>query len=357
MNLIYGLAWMVCLFSTAWAQAATSTALAERALPSISEGQVREIDEPTLDLLLKTQDALFAEDYAACEALLAKAQALDPKHPGPQIYLQSVLIYMIQTNMRAGQDTRATVERLRVVSDKAVEMATAYNDLHKSPASKLFLGGGLGTRGMGQLYLGNYIAAFKDGKRAYALLKECVAEEPRMYNAYLGLGQFEYTSGRMAGVLQYVLDLHGDEAKGLSLLETCEAKGTYAAPSAMMFLSRMYLYDQKDYDKAFHYLSKLYQRWPNNPGFTRYVLDLARQLGYDQERAWDLVEKVGVNWDQGWRPGQGFKLDFEESRMAVSEAQIKAGQVERARVNLSHMLDSLDAKLAAKARKLLEQKP
>jgi len=209
---------------------------------------------------------------------------------------------------------------------------------------------------MGNLYQGSYVVAYRDGKKAYKLLQQCVAEEPRLYNAYVGLGTFEYESGRLAGVLQYVLDLHGDVDYGLGLLKTCEQKASYAAPSALMHLARIYTSEVPDAALSRLYLKKLYSRYPRNAGFAKWCAAAARRASWESAAAAELFGPVLEQWDQGWRPDKS-RVDIPALRMEYAQALLRQRLPQQARRQLAALASSDDPGLASQAKSLLKDLP
>ncbi len=287
--------------------------------PSSSGEPLVEMNPEAMRLLMESQDALFQEDYAACADLIGRAQATDPGHPLPRIFQQSLLIYQLQVNQQLGRDTRALRQRLETTGDAAVSSAQDYSRQSPGPVAELYLGGALGARGLGHLYEGSYVVAYRDGKKAYRLLRQCVAEEPRLYNAYVGLGTFEYESGRLAGVLQYILNLHGNVDYGLELLRTCEKKASYAAPTAFMNLARIYTFEVPNPAFSQFYLSRLYSRYARNPSFAQWCAQAARRAGWVSPEARAFIEPVLDQWEQGWRPDKA-RVDIPALRLEYAQA-------------------------------------
>jgi len=317
---------------------------------------IAEMQDEAMRLLVQGQDALFQEDFPACEAYIHQAQALEPEHPLPRIFLQSMLIYQLQVDQKLGRDTKPLQSRIEEAGDDAVASAQAYSLAKPGPVAELYLGGALGTRGMGHLYEGSYVVAYKDGKKAYKLLQQCVAEEPRLYNAYVGLGTFEYESGRLAGVLQYILDMHGDVDYGLDLLKTCEQKASYAAPSALMHLARIYTNEVPDAALSRLYLRRLCRRYPRNASFAKWCAAAARRASWEHAAADELFGPVLEQWDQGWRPDKA-RLDIPALRMEYAQALLRQKLPEQARRQLAALASSDDPGLASQAKSLLKDLP
>jgi hypothetical protein len=346
-------------FSLSLLVMALASQLAAQASPipsSATAAPIVEMQPEAMRLLAQGQDALFEEDFKACEDAIRRAQATEPGHPLPAIFLQSMLIYQLQVEQKLGHDTRPIQARLEMAGDAAVASAEAYIQARPGPVAELYLGGALGTRGMGHLYEGSYVVAYRDGKKAYRLLQQCVAEEPQLFNAYVGLGTFEYESGRLASVLQYILNLHGDVDYGLDLLKTCEQRASYAAPSALMHLARIYTNEVPDPALSLLYLKKLCGRYPRNPSFAGWCADAARRAGWKSPTATELFEPVLDQWDQGWRPDRK-RLDIPALRMEYAQALLRQGQHELARRQLAALAGADDPALAGQAKSLLKDLP
>ncbi|MGH7441656.1 MAG: hypothetical protein ACREKE_03165, partial [bacterium] len=192
------------------------------------------------------------------------------------------------------------------------------------PYPHLYLGAAYGMRGLAKLYAGDYVSSYFDGKRGAAELRKAVALDPTLYNAYMGLGQFEYYCGTLSGVLRFLLVLPGSPDKGLAMLATCGAKGTYASWPCRAYRARLMTGERGQYAQAAPELLALEARYPDN---------------YDFAKALFRVLKAGVNtpalrgaaagWLErvahGYQPPSYAGLNIDAMRLGLGRAYAEAG--------------------------------
>jgi hypothetical protein len=265
-------------------------------------------------LLSACQDATYDLQFDRAEALAGKAIARFPGHPLPRIFLEMALLARIQEAVEARQAAPRLQARFEREAEAALRLARAREVEAADGRSQLYLGSALGARGLARLLRGHYLKAYHDGQDAAAALKLALKREPQLDEAYLGLGQYDYYCGRMAGLLRFVARLHGDVKGGIAMLETCAAKGGYAATAARINLARIYSLEEPNFSKALPYVRELRRRFPSNYAFVQYALATARGLGRKNPEAQALLRAVFRQWDKGWRPPAYVKLDVEALR-------------------------------------------
>jgi tetratricopeptide (TPR) repeat protein len=304
-----------------------------------------------MQALAECQDAYNALDFGKAEGLADSVVARWPEHPLPKIFLQGALLAEIQ-EVAAGKALEpALYGRFNQASHEAVQAAEERDREHRDAFSKLYLGGSLGTRAMGAMYRGQLLPAYVDGKKANAALKEAVKFSPELKEAYLGLGQYEYFCGRLAGVLRFLLTMPGDVKKGLGLLEVCGLEGGFAAIPARISLARVYCCEVTDFPRGLPYVREALERYPENYAFVRYALAEAQGLGLESPEAQDLCSLVFRRWDEGWRPPSYAPMNLDSLRLKAGETCLSQGKAELARSFLSPLTLSPNHGLAARARK------
>jgi len=87
-----------------------------------------------------------------------------------------------------------------------------------------------------------WIRAYFDGKKAISNTRKSLKVDPEMYDAYLGLGMYEYYAGTLPGVIKILarLFLSGDAAQGVKYLELCREKGYFNSLAAELLLIEIY---------------------------------------------------------------------------------------------------------------------
>jgi tetratricopeptide (TPR) repeat protein len=139
----------------------------------------------------------------------------------------------------------------------------------------------LGTRGQWNLMKRKWIDAYFDGKKAVKRLKRCVKLDEEYYEAYLGLGVFDYQAARLSGVakLGVLLGVRGDEKRGIERIIIAADKSRYASHQAAQLLSMIYMVDLRDDARALSVVRRLRGDFPRSAYFTFLELVLRDRLG------------------------------------------------------------------------------
>ncbi len=304
-------------------------------------------------LLQRGQDASNDLEFAVSESLTARAVAMAPNHPLPLVFMEGVLLTEIQERLKAGQSSRALYRRFDKVASRCRKLADAFERERQDACGKLYQGGCLGTRGLVEMARGSVIRAYLDGTGAAADLRQAVRMDPSLYDAYLGLGQYEYYCGRMSGWFQFLLNLHGSVPEGLRLLKLCAQKATYAAFPARACLARIYSEELKDFPAGLPTVSEVYHRYPVDYYYVRYAVDESLGLGLDKPQARALLKQVCDQWDAGWRPPRYVAMDLGPARRLLARAYAAAGQDALARRQWAMLAQGPDKALAREARGVL----
>lgn len=110
--------------------------------------------------------------------------------------------------------------------------------------NKLFLGAIYGYLAQLNGDQGSYWDAFVYGKAGINYLEEALAEDSTVYDAYFGLGLFEYFVDRYSGVTQFILNIlgfEGNRERGLKYIQIAIEGGKYAVDAAKLALISLYI--------------------------------------------------------------------------------------------------------------------
>ncbi len=149
-------------------------------------------------------------------------------------------------------------------------------------------------RTMAQATDNSTVDAFWESKKAVNYFEETLELNPKFYDAYLGLGLFDYAMSFVPDFLKWAVNLTGlssDKARGFRYIKTAFRKGTLDKTEASFHLSKIYSDYLAEYDSASTLLQSLSSRYPNNALFGyQYAITLIkdRQLN----RALDVLNRV-----------------------------------------------------------------
>jgi tetratricopeptide (TPR) repeat protein len=143
-----------------------------------------------------------------------------------------------------------------------------------------------GTKGQWQIMRGHWVGAYWTGKRAMKHLNKALKIDPNYYDADLGAGAFYYQAshfGKFLKVVAAVGGIHGDEKKGLEMMELAASRGRYGARQAAQLLSTIYITDRRDFAKALPHIQRLRSDFPESPYFEFIEAMLQFKLGHLDE--------------------------------------------------------------------------
>ena len=153
---------------------------------------------------------------------------------------------------------------------KTIDVAQAMSDTAPNNKVKaralLYWGGAEGLKGRWLVTQNQWVKAYFRGKCGNRLLHEAIEQDPGLYDAYLGLGIYDYftdTLPGVQGVLAYLF-IHGDKARGLKELQWAIEKGEHARVEGMMFLIEIYTSEENTPEKALPLAQTLHEEFPKS---------------------------------------------------------------------------------------------
>ncbi len=122
-----------------------------------------------------------------------------------------------------------------------------------------FLGGAYGLKGRWYAVQRRWFKAYANGNKGRKFLNKAVKANPELYDAYLGLGIFDYFADTLPGMLKIpaLLFISGDKARGISEVRLAREKGRFFSTEAGLFLVEILTRHEKDYKAALAELDRL----------------------------------------------------------------------------------------------------
>jgi tetratricopeptide (TPR) repeat protein len=109
-------------------------------------------------------------------------------------------------------------------------------------------------------------ASFRAGSKSHRYHKELLEKRPKLYDAYLTTGVFDYVTGSLGWEtrwLAFLLGHSGDKERGRELLRQTAAHSGLFGDDARVILALIYTRERR-YQAAFDEMSILLKRHPNN---------------------------------------------------------------------------------------------
>ena len=181
-----------------------------------------------------------------------------------------------------------------------------------------YVGGAYGARAQWRVLRGERLGAARDGKQIKESLEKTLALDPRLQEAYFGIGLYHYyadVASTAAKVLRWLLWLPGgDKVQGMKEMLRARDSSELLRDEADYQLHVIYLWYEKQPQRALDLLEGLRQRHPRNPLFQQliavvqdtYLHDLTASL-----RSWQALLEAA----------RGRRVEFPE----LAETQARLG--------------------------------
>jgi len=155
------------------------------------------------------------------------------------------------------------------LSEKAIEVGEKW--LSKNPKDAnawMCLGGTYGL--LARLYVvqHKWIKAYFAGRKAIKNMRKALEIDPNTYDAYLGLGLWEYSAGTLPSVVKILGSflIRGSPEKGIEYLKLCADKGYFNRIAAKLLLIEIYTQTDSKYSnpkEAVIMSRELVKEYPN----------------------------------------------------------------------------------------------
>jgi len=249
-------------------------------------------------------DAVYAVEPAEAEKEFRLALRKYPGHPFPHFGL--ALAKWAEFEYLEDESSPALAADYAALLDTAQAAGEKWLEAHPGDANAcLCLGGiyGLRARQAGQRH--RWLKAYLNGRKAVSITRRALRIAPGLYDAYLGLGLYEYYAGMLPGVVKVLarLMVSGNAETGLRYLALCRDKGDFNALAARLFLLDIRLQPgpYSDPALALKWARELRAEFPNQPQMRFLeILALYADKKYGEARAETLAYLRAV---QSGKPG------------------------------------------------------
>lgn len=219
----------------------------------------------TNDFLKNTQreivqgiDLLQKGDYKSPLVIFKAVQEKMPGHPvGYFLYSASLHRMMVDyRNFSFEEEFFASIDQAITLSKKLIKKNK------EDPWGHFYLGASYGFRGIFHSEYGGFVQAFIDGKRGYEKMKTVLSLDETIYDAYYGVGMYQYWRGVYAGVFYWLFGSKNEQYMGIERTKLASEKGFYSKVQASSALIRVY-YNEQQYELALQQAYKVTKTHPN----------------------------------------------------------------------------------------------
>jgi tetratricopeptide (TPR) repeat protein len=290
----------------------------------------------------RTYDAIMDARFTEIPTLLS---ATCPPAPSEACRLLSVVSLWWQIQ----QDplNRSHDQAFQTQADDVIDLIDRWTEREPARAEAWFyLGGAIGARAQWRVLRGQTLAAARDGKRIKAALERALVLDPALQDAYFGIGLYHYyadVAPTFAKMMRWLFLLPGgDREQGLQEMLRARSGGQLLRSEADYQLHLVYVWYEKQPQRALDLLAALAARYPHNPHFLQQIAEI--EDGYTLNHAASLRA-----WEALLEQARGGRVAYSE--MAIARAELgmalELSHTGKPEASIPHLKNVIDAKPSA----------
>ncbi|HEX7358383.1 MAG TPA: tetratricopeptide repeat protein [Ignavibacteriaceae bacterium] len=187
------------------------------------------------------------------------------KHPDdPSGYHYKSIIFLWYY---LGNLNETNLDSFNYFSDKALELANQKLNSKTTAEIKYLIGSIYYNKSIAEARSGNYLQALWTSNQMKSNLEEAIKIKPNLYDAFLGLGLYNFALSQIPSTLEWAANLVGitaDKELGLNYVKMTVQKGKLSRIDAQYYLSQLYSRVIVDHPAAKELLNNLVKRYPKN---------------------------------------------------------------------------------------------
>ncbi len=213
-----------------------------------------------------------------------------PEDPRSFHYLSGIYLWRYLSNL-----DEKDYDNFLAYSDTAIAKGEKMMETEHNNASMLYvMGADYSYRALAFAKAEKFLDAVWASKKSESYLKKTLDVDSTYYDAYLGLGLYNFAVGQIPGAFRWALSLAGIKGNvdlGLSYIKKAAEKGSLSRVEAKYYMSQIlsdYLFQ---YNKAAGYLNSLVEKYPDNLlfNYSNAVISIKRRM---LKQASNILSKI-----------------------------------------------------------------
>jgi hypothetical protein len=200
----------------------------------------------------------WEDGFKAFNTIIKKS----PDDPRGYHYKSIIFLWYYLGNL---QETN--LDSFTYFSDKSLELANLKLTQKTTAELKYLIGSIYYNKSIAEARSGNYLQALWTSNQMKSNLEEAVKLKPDLYDAFLGLGLYNFALSQIPSTLEWAANLVGitaDKELGLTYVNKTVQKGKFSKIDAQYYLSQLYSRVVVDHPAAKELLNNLVKRYPKN---------------------------------------------------------------------------------------------
>ncbi len=215
-------------------------------------------------------NGVYSLDYPTAQYHIQQVFDSYPDHPfahfGNAMIAWSRYEYEFETS-----DDKQRVIFENILNESIAGIKRWLKNNPDDPNAYMGIGALYGLRAMFSMRNRSWITAYFSGRRAISNLERALRLDPSYYDAYFGLGIYQYFAGTLPNVIKIlakIVAIKGKPAEGVRQLNIAREKAKFTSDSAKLILievqnTRGSVY--YDPQKSLEFIRQLREKYPTNP--------------------------------------------------------------------------------------------
>ena len=278
---------------------------------------------------------MYRLEFDGAEREFKEIIKLSPRDPAGYFALAALAWWRHSQNFDMQGDDGAMERDFVSNSDRVIELSRRMEKEGRDlDQAYFFMGSAYGLQGRWHAVKRNWWRAYTHGKKGRRLLKRCVELNPAVYDAFLGLGIFDYYAATLPGALGLAAKLFvgGDKARGIEYVRVAKERGRFFKTEARFFLIEIYSMHEHDFKAAYAETEALRAVDPTNLLFR-----LGEIMTHIQAEDWQGVLAECEAFLGAWqmKPQRGLEQQLAMIYLSAGDALIALRRYEEAAVWLT----------------------
>ena len=256
--------------------------------------------------------------------------ALAPESPAGYFALAALSWWRYSQNFDVKDSFRSVEKDFITNAEKTIELSGKLIEEGKDlDQAYFFMGSAYGLEGRWYAVQRSWWKAYTRGRKGRKFLKKCVEANPAVYDAYLGLGIFDYYAATLPGTLGLAAKLFvgGDKERGIEYVRLAKERGRFFKVEARFFLIEIYSMHEHDYKAAYAETAELRAMDPTNMLFR-----MGEIMTHMQAEDWAGVLAESEAFLGAWhvKPQAGLEQQLAMIHLSAGDALIALKRYEEA---------------------------
>ncbi len=226
-------------------------------------------------------------DYRFHDALATTDSMIVDYPPSPEGYIYKCGVYSKMLLEECFDSPDSIWHEYKSLVDSACALSKKDYEEYPDSVRNLFnYASALVYRSRYEAMKTDWLGLMSDGVKSRKLLEKAVEIKPDFYDAFSGIGAFNYYAAHLPWYMKpvaLILGISGNEEEGIAQLTKAANLGQFSRIEAATFLADVVYLDKKDYRQAARLALELHVEYPGNLDFVRTLCHSYYRLGdYDE---------------------------------------------------------------------------